>query len=146
MGGVSPPMIATSARRHSPMNQPCSGSGLETAMESRFFKIALDQDVATVDVLRDRLTEEDNIEQFGQELTSLVEKQKVSKIILNMAHVKYFTSSAIGKLIMLHRKMSRSDGEMVLTKLSPEVQEILETSQLLNYFNRSDDQASGAAG
>jgi anti-sigma B factor antagonist len=120
--------------------------GLETAMESRFFKIALEQDVATVDVLRDRLTEEDNIEQFGQELTSLVEKQKVSKIILNMEHVKYFTSSAIGKLIMLHRKMSRSDGEMVLTKLSPEVQEILETSQLLNYFNRSDDQASGAAG
>jgi len=47
---------------------------------------------------------------------------------------------------MLHRKMSRSDGEMVLTKLSPEVQEILETSQLLDYFNRSDDQASGAAG
>ncbi|OAI54056.1 hypothetical protein AYO47_03750 [Planctomyces sp. SCGC AG-212-M04] len=115
-------------------------------MESRFFKIALDRDVATVDVLRDRLTEEDNIEQFGQELTSLVEKQKVSKIILNMEHVKYFTSSAIGKLIMLHRKMSRSDGEMVLTKLSPEVQEILETSQLLNYFNRADDKASGAAG
>ena len=103
-------------------------------MESRFFKIALDRDVATVDVLRDRLTEEDNIEQFGQELTSLVEKQKVSKIILNMEHVKYFTSSAIGKLIMLHRKMSRSDGEMVLTKLRPEVEEILETSQLLNYF------------
>jgi anti-sigma B factor antagonist len=115
-------------------------------MESRFFKIALDGDVAVVDVLRDRLTEEDNIEQFGQELTSLVEKQKVSKIILNMEHVKYFTSSAIGKLIMLHRKMSRSDGEMVLTKLSPEVAEILETSQLLNYFNRSDDKASGAAG
>ena len=115
-------------------------------MQSRFFRVDVDADVATVDMLRDRLTEEDNIEEFGQELTSLVEKQKVAKIILNMEQVKYFTSSVIGKLIMLHRKMGRSDGEMVLAKLSPEVQEILETSQLLNYFNRSDDQASGAAG
>jgi anti-anti-sigma factor len=128
------------------MNQPCSGSGLETAMESRFFKIALDRDVATVDVLRDRLTEEDNIEQFGQELTSLVEKQKVVKIILNMEQVKYFTSSVIGKLIMLHRKMSRSDGQMVLTKLRPEVEEILETSQLLDYFNTTGPGGEATSG
>ena len=106
-------------------------------MESRFFKIALDGDVAVVDVLRDRLTEEDNIEEFGQELTSLVEKQKVAKIVLNMEQVRYFTSSVIGKLIMLHRRMSRSEGQMVLTKLRPEVEEILSTSQLLNYFHTS---------
>jgi len=104
-------------------------------MESRFFKVALDRDVAMVDVLRDRLTEEDNIEQFGQELTSLVEKQRIATIILNMEQVKYFTSSAIGKLIMLHRRMSRSDGQLVLAKLRPEAEEILSTSQLLTYFN-----------
>ncbi|QDT55736.1 STAS domain protein [Caulifigura coniformis] len=106
-------------------------------MESRFFKIAVDEDVARVDVLRDRLTEEDNIEEFGQELTSLVEKQKVTRIVLNMERVKYFTSSVIGKLIMLHRRMSRSDGQMVLANLPPEAEEILSTSQLLTYFNTS---------
>ena len=104
-------------------------------MESRFFKIAVDGDVATVDVLRDRLTEEDNIEEFGQELISLVEKQKVAKVILGMQQVRFFTSSVIGKLIMLHRKMSRSDGQLVLSQLRPEAEDILATSQLLAYFH-----------
>jgi anti-anti-sigma factor len=103
-------------------------------MESRFFKVTLDGDVATIDMLRDRLTEEDNIEEFGQELISLIEKQKLSKVILGMQRVKYFTSSVIGKLIMLHRRMSRSDGELILVELSPEIEEILSTSQLLAYF------------
>ncbi len=117
-------------------------------MESRFFKIALDGDVAQVDVLRDRLTEEDNIEEFGQELISLVEKQKVGKIVLKMDRVKYFTSSVIGKLIMLHRRMSRSDGQMVLSHLRPEAEEILSTSQLLTYFHTStaaSEEKSGLA-
>ncbi len=104
-------------------------------MESRFFRIALDGDVARVDVLRERLTEEDNVEEFGQELISLVEKQKVTKVILGMDRVKYFTSSVIGKLIMLHRRMGRSDGELVLARLRPEAEEILSTSQLLTYFH-----------
>ncbi len=104
-------------------------------MESRFFKIDLEGDVANVNVLRDRLTEEDNIEEFGQELISLVEKQKVGRVVLGMQDVKYLTSSVIGKLIMLHRRMSRSDGELVLSHLSPEVEDILSTSQLLTYFN-----------
>ena len=108
-----------------------------TRMESRFFKIALDGDVATVDVLRDRLTEEDNIEEFGQELTSLIEKQNLSKVILCMQSVKFLTSSVIGKLIMLHRKMGRSDGQLILAQLSPDVEEILSTSQLLTYFKTS---------
>ena len=103
-------------------------------MESRFFKIDLDGDVATVDVLRDRLTEEDNVEEFGQELVSLVEKQKVTKVILSMQQVRFFTSSVIGKLIMLHRRMSRGEGELILAQLRPEAEEILSTSQLLSYF------------
>ena len=115
-------------------------------MESRFFKIDLEGDVATVDVLRDRLTEEDNVEEFGQELVSLIEKQKPTKIILGMGRVKYFTSSVIGKLIMLHRRMSRGDGELILAQLAPEAEEILSTSQLLSYFKTAPtvDQAKSS--
>jgi anti-sigma B factor antagonist len=115
-------------------------------MESRFFRIDLEGDVATVDVLRDRLTEEDNVEEFGQELISLVEKQKVMKVILVMQRVKYFTSSVIGKLIMLHRRMSRSEGQLVLAQLRPEAEEILSTSQLLSYFNTSPTAEAAKAG
>ena len=108
-------------------------------MQSRFFRLDVDADVATVDVLRDRLTEEDNIEEFGQELTSLVDKQNFKKIIICMRKVRYLTSSVIGKLIMLHRRLGRSEGQLVLTDVQPEVEEILEAGQLLSYFKTAPD-------
>jgi anti-sigma B factor antagonist len=108
-------------------------------MQSRFFRLDVDADVATVDMLRDRLTEEDNIEEFGQELTSLVDKQNFKKIIVCMRKVRYLTSSVIGKLIMLHRRLGRSDGQLVLTDVQPEVEEILEAGQLMSYFTTAPD-------
>jgi len=115
-------------------------------MQSRFFQLAIDDDVATVDLLRDRLTEEDNIEEFGQELASLVDKQNFRKIILSMGQVRYLTSSVIGKLIMLHRRLGRTDGQLVLADVTPEVEEILSASQLLSYFRTapSVSEAKGA--
>lgn len=108
-------------------------------MQSRFFRLDVDGDVATLDLLRDRLTEEDNIEEFGQELISLVEKQNFRKIILCLRQVRYMTSSVIGKLIMLHRRLGRTDGQLVLTDVQPEVEEILDASQLRSYFHIEPD-------
>jgi anti-anti-sigma factor len=111
-------------------------------MQSRFFRVTVVDEMATVDLLRERLTDEDNIEEFGQELASLVDKLNYRKVILNMEQVKYLTSSVIGKLIMLHRRLVRSEGHLVLVGLQPDVEEILSTSQLLNYFNTASDGAA----
>ncbi|MBX3443016.1 MAG: STAS domain-containing protein [Planctomyces sp.] len=111
-------------------------------MQSRFFRLDVDADVATVDLLRERLTEEDNIEEFGQELAALVDKQNYRKIIVCMRQVKYVTSSVIGKLIMLHRRLGRTEGQLVLTDVQPPVEEILSASQLLTYFNTAPDVSS----
>jgi anti-anti-sigma factor len=108
-------------------------------MQSRFFRVEIDGEVATVDILRDRLTDEDNIEEFGQELASLVDKLNFRKVILCLKQVQYVTSSVIGKLIMLHRRLVRSEGQLILTDVQPEVTEILSTSQLMSYFRTAPD-------
>jgi anti-anti-sigma factor len=115
-------------------------------MQSRFFHHTVDNGVATVNLLRDRLTEEDNIEEFGQDLASLVDKQGLRKIILSMRQVRYMTSSVIGKLIMLHRRVGRSGGQLILVEVQPELEEILAASQLLSYFTTaaSVGEAKGA--
>ncbi len=80
------------------------------------------------------LNDEENIEQLGQELFSLVEQSNWLKLALDLTNVEYLTSSVLGKLITLHRKLHRSQGKLVLFGLSEGVDAILRTSKLLTYF------------
>lgn len=92
-------------------------------------------DVLVVGFTMRMLNDEENIEQLGQELFSLVEQFNWLKLVLDMTNVEHVTSSVLGKLITLHRKLHRSQGRLVLFGLSPGVDSILRTTKLLTYFS-----------
>lgn len=96
-------------------------------------------DVLIVGFRMRMLNDEENIEQLGQELFALVEQYNWLKMALDMSNVEYLTSSVIGKLITLHRKLHRGQGKLVLFSLTPGVDSILGTSNLLNYFTVAAD-------
>ena len=105
-----------------------------TSFESRFFTYELQDDTILLKMLRTKLSEDDNLEQFGQQLNTVIDKLGAKKIRLSLEPLTYLTSAAIGKLISLHRRMQREGGTLVMTDLSPDVREILDTSKLLTYF------------
>ena len=109
--------------------------------QSTFFSVVHLGDIHVVTVNRDQLTEDDNIEQFGQDFNLLIEKYEITKIVLMLNRVLCMSSSFIGKLIGIHRKLNRSDGMLVLAELTPDVANTLETSQLLTYFHSSPNLA-----
>ena len=110
----------------------------ENEFHSSFFKLHEVDDVAVVTMTRDQLSDDDNLEQLDQELMILgVESGR--KLVCDLSSVKYLTSSAIGKLISLHRKSTRTDSQVVLCNLQPTVQDILSTSHLLQYFTVADN-------
>lgn len=104
-----------------------------------YFDLERDGDVVVATFLATRLTEEDNVEQIGHELSALVDKLQHRRVVLNLESVQYATSSVIGKWIMLHRKLDREGGKLVVCGLQPGLADILSTSKLLNYFNVSTD-------
>lgn len=85
-----------------------------------------------------RLAEDQNIEQLGHDLFALVEQYDRRKVILSLGSVEYLTSSVLGKLITMHRKMHRCQGRVFLCDLRPEVREVLRLSRLIDYFNVAD--------
>ncbi len=91
------------------------------------------------------LNDEENIEQLGQELFSLVEQANWLKLVLDLTNVEYLTSSVLGKLITLHRKLHRNQGKMVLFGLSDGVDAILRTSKLLTYFAIAENRDAAIA-
>ena len=109
---------------------------------SSFFSVSCEGNIYIVQIDRDRLTDEDNLEQFVQDLNLLVEKHEIMAMVLRLTTVRYMTSSAIGKLISLHRKINRCQGKLVLCELMPEVADTLEASRLLGYFAVENDLAA----
>lgn len=103
------------------------------------FTVTADGDTAVATFHRTRLTDEDNIEQLGQELFALVDKLAFRKVILNLVTVEYVTSGALGKWITLHRKLARHNGTLVLCQVPDTLRLVLEASRLMTYFRTADD-------
>ena len=110
-----------------------------------YFALEEHGDVLVVHFKSRLLNDEENIEQLGQELFALVEQSNWLKLVLDLAKVDYLTSSVLGKLITLHRKLHRSQGKMVLIGLTEGVDAILRTSKLLTYFSIADSRDAAIA-
>ena len=113
----------------------------DTDFRSRFFTLQLagdDSEITAIRFSESHLSEEDNIEILGTELFSLVEKYHRDKIILNTEVVEYVTSSVLGKIITLHRKLRRIDGRLVLCGVRNTFADVLRTSRLFDYFEIVD--------
>ena len=113
--------------------------------QSSFFTVVQEGDVYVVSIIKDQLTDVDNLEQFGQDFNLLIEMHEMTKIVVRLTRVKYMTSMAIGKLITLHRKLQRMKGKLVLCELMPDVAATLEAAKLLTYFTTTPDLASALA-
>ena len=81
------------------------------------------------------LNEEENIDQLGQSLFQLVEQLGFRRVVIDLSRVPYVTSSVLGKLITLHRKLNRVEGRLLLCGLQETVQQVMQRSNLLEYFD-----------
>ncbi|MFG0332182.1 MAG: STAS domain-containing protein [Maioricimonas sp. JB049] len=104
-----------------------------------YFRCEVHDDVAVADFTAARITEEDNVELLGQDLFALVEKMNFRKVIVGLQAVEYVTSSVVGKLITLHRKLVRNEGVLIIYGIHGTLHDILDASQLTRYFNTVDD-------
>lgn len=90
--------------------------------------------IVVVRVLRERLSEEDNIAQWSQELTDLVEQFGARQMVVCLERVVYLSSAAVGKLITLHRRLHRNEGRLVICGLVNAVRDIFLAGRLDSYF------------
>ena len=107
--------------------------------EPIYIAVREEEGVVVVEMRVSHLTEEDNIEHLGRELFALVDQYGRRKLILSLDAVEHVTSSVLGKMITLHRKLHRQDGTLVLCDLCGSVADVLQTSRLINYFHVVED-------
>ena len=67
--------------------------------------------------------------------------QGKTKLLLNLAGVKYIDSSGIGELIANYTTVSRQGGQLKLLNLTDRIQNLLVITKLLTVFDSYEDEA-----
>ncbi|MEX0939684.1 MAG: STAS domain-containing protein [Pirellulales bacterium] len=98
-------------------------------------------DVTVVHFVDRKILDEVNIQELGQELFDLVERENRSKVLLNFSTVEFLSSAALGKLITLDKKVKSHGGTLKLCNIRPEIYEVFAITKLNKLFDIKDTEA-----
>jgi anti-sigma B factor antagonist len=78
---------------------------------------------------------DDNFKEIGDHLYDLAATLRPARMRLDFANVEFVTSTALGKLLGLHRRLKETDGKLTLCNLTPMVYEVFETTGLTFFLD-----------
>jgi anti-sigma B factor antagonist len=68
-----------------------------------------------------KIITEDQIQEVGDELYALIEDGTKKKILLNFGNVQYCSSTVLGKLVTLKRRVDKAKGKLKLCCIHPDL-------------------------
>ncbi len=92
-------------------------------------------DVTVVRFVDRKILDAANIQELGEELFSLVEKENRKTLLLNFKNVEFLSSAALNKLIILDKKIKASSGRLVCSDLRAEIHEVFVITRLTQLFD-----------
>jgi len=102
-------------------------------------------DVTVVRFRDHKIVEDVNIQELGQEMFHLVDKDRRSKLLLNFSTVEFLSSAALGKLITLDKRVKAHGGSLKLSNIRPEIFEVFAITKLNRLFDIKEDEADALA-
>ena len=113
--------------------------------ESPRLNVSADGDVTIVALADRKILDELSITQIGDQLNALVLESPVPKFMLDFAVVSHMSSSALGMLITLHKRIREKSGQLRLCNIQPAIYEVFVITRLNEIFQISESRAEALA-
>jgi stage II sporulation protein AA (anti-sigma F factor antagonist) len=113
--------------------------------KTRRIKVSESGQVSVVTFVDSKIIDEAEIQEMGQELYDLVERDARKKVVLNFANVEFLSSAALGKLIGFDKRVKQHSAQLMLTNIRPEIYEVFAITKLTKLFDIKDDEADALA-
>jgi anti-sigma B factor antagonist len=91
-------------------------------------------DVTIVELTDRKILDEISIAQIGERLQGLVAQADAPKFILDFSSVGHMSSSALGMLITVHKRIREKRGELRLSGIQPPIHEVFVITRLNEIF------------
>ena len=97
-------------------------------------------DVTVVRFKDQKILDEADIQQLGEELSQVVTSGEHKKLLLNFEDVGFLSSAALGKLISVKKKAGAADTDLKLCSIKHELMEVFKLTNLDRVFDIHDSQ------
>ena len=98
------------------------------------------EDVTVVRFQESSILDTELIHDIAHELDQLIETKNNKKLLLDFTEVTFFSSSALGILVTLSKKMAAIEGELIICALAAELRKVFKITNLDKLFNFADDE------
>jgi anti-sigma B factor antagonist len=99
--------------------------------------------VTVVSFVDTKIVTDENIQEVGDQLYSLVEDEGHKQLLLNFGNVQYLSSAALGKLINLKKKVGAVKGKLKLCCIHQDLLEVFRITRLDQVFEiHTEEQAA----
>lgn len=102
-------------------------------------RLASENDISVVCLVDDKVMDAERVALLGNELLSLADSGDGGKVLINLDNVRFLSSAAINKLIVLERRLRDTGGDLKISNLRPEVEEVFNITQLHTVFDICPD-------
>lgn len=104
-------------------------------VDRRRMSVSTIGELAIVKFADKKIVDSGNIEELGEEMFSLVEKEHFKHVLLNFEGVEFLSSAALNKLILMDKKVKQVGGILRLCNLRAEIMEVFTITRLNRVFD-----------
>jgi anti-sigma B factor antagonist len=106
------------------------------------------QGITVVTLADQRILDELSIAKIGKQLGELVARASTPKMVIDFRNVTNMSSSALGMLITLHKRIREANGQLRLCNIQPTIEEVFKITRLNEIFqiHLSQDDAVSSLG
>jgi anti-anti-sigma factor len=92
-------------------------------------------DVTIVTFEDENILEEQQIRKLERVLLPIVRENEQKRLVLNFQNVRFMSSSFLGLLVKIHKRVVEVDGRLQLFNLDPKIHKVFEITQLVKIFD-----------
>jgi len=92
-------------------------------------------DVTLVTFEDENILEEQQIRKLERVLLPVVRQNEQKQLVLNFQNVKFMSSSFLGLLVKIHKRVIEMGGHLQLFNLDPKIHKVFEITQLVKVFD-----------
>ncbi len=103
--------------------------------EESMIKVERGIDTTFVTLNAEEILEEQQIKELNDSIMPVIEKNKDGKLILNFCNVQFMSSSLLGLLVKVHKRVCEQGGHLQLINIDPDIYKVFQITHLTKVFD-----------
>jgi len=105
-------------------------------------EMSREKDIAVAAFKSGCISDVEGIAAVGREIKKFIEDNEPKKLIFDFSDVKFFSSQVLGLLLDIRARLQKSDGEVAISAINPQLHRVFKITNLDKIFRFFDDKES----